>query len=134
MRAVADANDELRGLFTVDWNQPAPDGSGKTLQQSGVAASQTKGPSIPTITSAWAKRNGCGSGAPGERRVASDVTLLTWRCPPTTTVELYRVTGGGHSWPGSAFSKAIAGVVGKTTFSISANTTMWAFFEAHPLR
>jgi type I restriction enzyme M protein len=31
MRAVADANDELRGVFTVDWDQPAPDGSGKPL-------------------------------------------------------------------------------------------------------
>ena len=31
MRAVADANDELRGVFTVDWNQPTPDGSGKPL-------------------------------------------------------------------------------------------------------
>ena len=31
MRAVASANDELRGVFTVDWNQPAPDGSGKPL-------------------------------------------------------------------------------------------------------
>ena len=31
MRAVADANDELRGVFTVDWNQPAPDGSGRLL-------------------------------------------------------------------------------------------------------
>ena len=31
MSAVADANDELRGVFTVDWNQPAPDGSGKSL-------------------------------------------------------------------------------------------------------
>ena len=31
MRAVADANDELRGVFTVDWNQPAPDGLGKPL-------------------------------------------------------------------------------------------------------
>ena len=31
MRAVADANNELRGVFTVDWNQPAPDGSGKPL-------------------------------------------------------------------------------------------------------
>jgi len=31
MRAVANANGELRGVFTVDWNQPAPDGSGKTL-------------------------------------------------------------------------------------------------------
>jgi type I restriction enzyme M protein len=31
MRVVADSNDELRGVFTVDWNQPAPDGSGKPL-------------------------------------------------------------------------------------------------------
>jgi type I restriction enzyme M protein len=31
MRIVANANDELRGVFTVDWNQPAPDGSGKPL-------------------------------------------------------------------------------------------------------
>lgn len=31
MCVVADANDELRGVFTVDWNQPAPDGSGKPL-------------------------------------------------------------------------------------------------------
>jgi type I restriction enzyme M protein len=31
MREVSAANDELRGVFTVDWNQPAPDGSGKKL-------------------------------------------------------------------------------------------------------
>jgi type I restriction enzyme M protein len=31
MRAIADSNDELRGVFTVDWNQPAPDGSGRPL-------------------------------------------------------------------------------------------------------
>lgn len=31
MRAVANANEELKGVFTVDWNQPAPDGSGKPL-------------------------------------------------------------------------------------------------------
>src|SRR5215210_1456987 len=31
MRAVGNANDELRGVFTVDWNQPAPDGSAKPL-------------------------------------------------------------------------------------------------------
>ncbi|MYG36048.1 MAG: N-6 DNA methylase [Gemmatimonadetes bacterium] len=31
MDAVANANPELRGVFTVKWNQPAPDGSGKPL-------------------------------------------------------------------------------------------------------
>jgi len=28
---MSSANDELRGVFTVDWAQPAPDGSGKKL-------------------------------------------------------------------------------------------------------
>lgn len=31
MRAVSNSNDELRGVFTVDWAQPAPDGSGRPL-------------------------------------------------------------------------------------------------------
>jgi type I restriction enzyme M protein len=31
MRAVSNANEELRGVFTVDWAQPAPDGGGKQL-------------------------------------------------------------------------------------------------------
>ncbi len=31
MRAIADANAELKGVFTVDWNLPAPDGSGAKL-------------------------------------------------------------------------------------------------------
>jgi len=26
MRAIGNANEELSGVFTVDWNQPAPDG------------------------------------------------------------------------------------------------------------
>jgi len=36
MRAVASANDELRGVFTVDWNQPArPGRSGRQGRTSG---------------------------------------------------------------------------------------------------
>lgn len=31
MRGIANANHELRGVFTIDWNQPAPDGSGRPL-------------------------------------------------------------------------------------------------------
>ena len=43
------------------------------------------------------------------------------------------MTGGGHSWPGSEFSQAVASVVGPTTMSISADELMWKFFQAHPL-
>ena len=31
MKAVAKSNNELLGVFTLDWNQPAPDGSGRPL-------------------------------------------------------------------------------------------------------
>ena len=66
--------------------------------------------------------------------VASGVTLITYSCPKGDAVELYRVTGGGHAWPGSSVSQAIAPAVGYTTMAISADQIMWAFFVAHPLR
>lgn len=111
---------------------PSPDGKG-TLGGSGAATNQTKGPSIPQITADWAKRNGCGT-TPKATKLTSDVTTITFPCPAGDDVVLQRITGGGHAWPGSAFSQAIAGTVGKTTMTISANQLMWTFFEAHPLR
>ena len=110
---------------------PAPDGSGRTLGQLGTGAPK-KGPSIPEATAAWAKRNGC-SAAATDRKVTSDVTLISYACPPGAQVELYRVTGGGHAWPGSKVDKSLESVVGHVTLSISANDIMWAFFQAHPL-
>jgi polyhydroxybutyrate depolymerase len=126
-------------------NLPSPDGSGKTIGQSGgdrisqgnatttTAPGSTKPPTIEEITADWAKRNGC-SAKRTEEKVASDVTLLAWSCPKGDEAELYRVEGGGHSWPGSAFSKQVASVVGRTTDSISADEIMWRFFRDHPLR
>jgi polyhydroxybutyrate depolymerase len=120
-------------------NLPARDGSGKTLGEQGAATTTTTAPGTPKpatvedITADWAKRNGC-SAKKAETKVASDVTLLAWSCPKGDEAELYRVEGGGHSWPGSAFSKQVASVVGKTTESISANELMWKFFQEHPLQ
>jgi type I restriction enzyme M protein len=37
-RAIARANPELSGVFTVDWNQPAPDGSDKLIRNAVVHA------------------------------------------------------------------------------------------------
>jgi polyhydroxybutyrate depolymerase len=109
-----------------------PTGDGRTLGEAGVVDPKAKGPSIPEITAAWAKRNGC-TNAPTDTTVAVDVTLIRFPCPKGDEVELYRVTGGGHTWPGSQFSKAIESTVGPTTFSINANDLIWKFFEAHPL-
>jgi polyhydroxybutyrate depolymerase len=123
--------DYAGGLGPAAAKLPAPDGSGRTLGELGVR-DRPKGPSIPEIMRAWGQRNHCG-GEATEKRIAADVTELIFACPAGAEVELYRVEGGGHSWPGSAFSKQIKSVVGPTTDAISANTIMWDFFQAHPL-
>ena len=38
MRGIANANKELVGVFTLDWNQPAPDGKGKLIANEVVSA------------------------------------------------------------------------------------------------
>jgi polyhydroxybutyrate depolymerase len=113
-------------------NLPAPTGKKGTLGHSGDKSALKKAPSIPDDTAAWAKRNGCASGSTSTK-VASDVTLVRYRCPNNADVELYVVKGGGHAWPGSKVSEAIHSVVGRTTFSITADAIMWRFFAAHPL-
>lgn len=122
------------GLGSSALALPAPDGSGRTLGQVlGPHAAQRSGPSVPAITAAWARRNGCGT-HPTSSAVASGVTRIAYACPGGADVELYRVAGGGHAWPGSPVSQAVASVVGFTTMAISADAVIWRFFAAHPLR
>jgi polyhydroxybutyrate depolymerase len=116
------------GQATLDL--PAPDGSG-TLGDAGVTGADL--PPIPDVMATWAHLDGCAATPPAESMVASDVTLLRFDCPDGHEVELYRIDGGGHTWPGSQFSASIASIVGPTTMSISANDLIWAFFQAHPL-
>ncbi len=60
------------------------------------------------------------------------MTKLTFTCPAGDEVVLYRVNAGGHSWPDSAFTKAIASIVGPTTSTINATDLAWQFFQDHP--
>ena len=86
------------------------------------------GPGYPANVKAWAERNGCGATAT-DTPVSKEVTLRTYPCPAGADVQMYIVTGGGHAWPGSNFSKAIAKVVGYTTFDIDATAVIWKFFH-----
>jgi polyhydroxybutyrate depolymerase len=105
-----------------------PDSSGRTVgEKTGFDEERP----IPTVVAAWAERNRCAD-QPAERKLASDVTLLRYECPRNADVDFYRVEGGGHTWPGSEFTKQLESLLGPTTFSISANEIMWGFFEAHP--
>lgn len=119
------------GLGPDALDLPAPDGSGQTLGESGLVDAVQAGPSVPEILAAWAARNGCAA-TTEEEAIADDVTIVAHDCAAGAETKLYRVEGGGHTWPGSVFSQTIANVVGVTTTSIVANEVMWEFFLAHP--
>ena len=89
-------------------------------------------PNIPGWTATWARRNGCAA-SPVESSVAADVTRIEYpNCAENAAVVLYRVEGGGHTWPGG---KPIPEwFVGITIESIDASSLMWAFFREHPLQ
>ena len=119
------------GLGERALDLPAPDGSGRTLRDVGAGDAMDP-PSVPEILAAWAARNGCDEAAPPEA-LTDDVDRIAHRCPPGAPVELLRVDGGGHAWPGSALSAAVESIVGRTTMTVSANEQLWAFFADHPL-
>jgi polyhydroxybutyrate depolymerase len=87
--------------------------------------------SVPDILHAWSKRNGC-RGRQQATTVADDVDLVSEKCPEGREAELYRVDGGGHSWPGSFVGATLDVVTGHTTTSIDATALMWKFFQDHP--
>ncbi len=89
-------------------------------------------PSIPTWTASWARRNRCGT-TPVESVIAADVTRIAYPdCLDGADVVLYRVLGGGHTWPGG--EPMPEWFVGPTSNGVDASSQMWEFFRDHPLR
>jgi polyhydroxybutyrate depolymerase len=73
----------------------------------------------------WARLDHCRTTS-SRRALSSQVVRQQWAgCVRGTSVTLYTVVGGGHSWPGADPSKAI----GLTTEQISATTLALAFFH-----
>ena len=73
-------------------------------------------PGVDPAMAGWAERAGCAS-PPETTQVSAHVTLEKWpACHAGTTVELYTVDGGGHTWPG-AFPVPL---LGPTTSEINA--------------
>jgi polyhydroxybutyrate depolymerase len=88
--------------------------------------------SVPQAASRWAARDGCAS----PRTVtATGYTLTDYAgCNAGTAVELYALAGEGHEWPGGPpMPAAITRALGPQSDAVDANTTMWAFFRAHPM-
>ena len=75
----------------------------------------------------WARLDGCGA-SPATRTIASEITLRTWPgCAPGTSVALYTITNGSHTWPGA--DPAASPLY--TTRQIDATALMLAFFARH---
>jgi polyhydroxybutyrate depolymerase len=74
-------------------------GTGDTVVPYNGRKPDRKG-SVPRYTAGWARRDGCaGRRATSPRRL---VTRYTWRrCDDGLRVELLRLTGTEHGWPGS---------------------------------
>jgi polyhydroxybutyrate depolymerase len=86
-------------------------------------------PNVPEWTAHWARRNRCAAN-PIESVMAADVTRIQYTDCAADAV-LYRIEGGGHTWPGGRLLPEWA--LGRTTYGIDATSEMWAFFRDHPL-
>jgi polyhydroxybutyrate depolymerase len=92
--------------------------------------------SASATASFWAAKNGAAA-TPQVSALADTVPtdgtttdLLTYAGAPGE-VALYRVNGGGHTWPGGPQSLPVS-LIGKVSQDFSANEAIWAFFARHP--
>ena len=83
---------------------------------------------VPAVESAivdWAYGDGCAY-KPVDVQLSSEVTKRAFSgCRGGTTVELYIIAGGGHTWPGGPAAEKF----GRTTTQINATDVMWKLFS-----
>ena len=79
------------------------------------------GYAVPLAAQTWARLNGCRQG-PRAETVTEHVTRLTYTgCRQGAEVVLYRISNGGHVWPG----------VNEPGSEIDASRILWDFFARH---
>ena len=85
---------------------------------------------IETLVEFWATLNSCESDPDTTDIADTDpddgTTATRYRyddCTDGNEVHFYKITDGGHTWPGGAV------VIGPTNYDIDASTVIWEFFE-----
>jgi polyhydroxybutyrate depolymerase len=88
------------------------------------------------VTDYWANVNGCNDLADStqlediDQNDNSTVTLFDYNgCDQETEVKLYRINGGGHTWPGGWSPNSGLGSINK---DINASSEIWSFFKRNP--
>ena len=101
--------------------------------------------SVPQTVQAWVRHHSKVSGlqigcesvpfldrcADGTRIDSQVFRRVSEDAQDEVAIELVRVEGGGHTWPGG---KNREWLVGTTSREFSANERMWEFFQNHPLQ
>lgn len=92
---------------------------------------------VPETAEKWAALNGC-SGEPAREDLpdaADDGTRWSLEarrgCREGSEVLLYKVAGGGHTWPNGEVY--LPRVVGRTSRDVAFEPLLFAFFKRHPL-
>ncbi len=88
--------------------------------------------SVPATVAGWAASHRCAA-TPEVMALGDGVICESYgSCIQGTMVMLYRVEGGGHTWPGG-YQFLPKKVIGATIRSWSASQAIWNFFMTHPL-
>jgi len=90
-------------------------------------------PPVEASVKAWSQRNGCGE-EPTTMKVSEHTEKITYdSCRNGAAVELYVVSNGGHTWPGSKLAasqdKDLNSPQGITTMEIDATALLWEFYQ-----
>jgi len=120
--------DDPRALYNGGLGLPFP-----------LTKNQVLHPSIDQMILRWAKHNGC-SAEPAvvDRRAGregsgqSATRYVYPHCREGVEVDLWKLTGAGHVWPGGR-QKFMERILGPSTEIIDANQEMWNFFKRFAL-
>ncbi|MEX1188258.1 MAG: T9SS type A sorting domain-containing protein [Bacteroidia bacterium] len=89
---------------------------------------------IDSVVEFWRNNNNCNSD--GSFEDVPDINMndnctaehYVWDCPiSNSSVEFYKIIGGGHSWPGALFN------INTTNMDFSASREIWRFFSQYRL-
>ncbi|MCX6006878.1 MAG: hypothetical protein NTZ34_06415, partial [Chloroflexi bacterium] len=96
--------------------------------------------SVADTVKFWVTQDGCPSAPEMEQLPdltpddgTSTIVERYTGCRYGTGVVLYKVIGGGHTWPGG-LQYMPEKLIGKTSRDFSATETIWQFFKLHPMK
>jgi polyhydroxybutyrate depolymerase len=107
---------------------------GRMLQRRGDHTERGLAVAAEVVAADWAGANGIDGGprvaplstAPGDL----PVSRIVWQAPGSPTVALYRIEGGGHTWPGGS-QYLPARFIGPTAQSLDASGILLEQFRSH---